>query len=827
MANRLIRIIFGTMAVPLGMAASAVAAPLDAAADATLDANAHLGTFLQGLAAMLLALLALAALLFLLWRIFQRSWGHHATEAELRRALSMLTHGFVAWLPDGEMVVSAPLQRALGLRRPVSSLADLFDASGSHGFAHGDFAKLEEAAAMLFSATEPLRPFNVLGAGKHFLVRMDRMTLNDQQVRLLWLEDVSEIWQNLVKRDREIAALTERNRMLAAALNALHVPVWVRGPDLRLAWVNAAYAQVVEADNATAAVADGVELLAGARASDANIEAAKTAQETGKQLVQRHYVVVDGQRRAMAVHNVPGGVSYAAVVGYAIDATPEEEVRGELTRHRKSYAETLNKLSTAVAIFDADKMLDFYNDAFVRLWNMPEDWLSGSPDYGELLEALRAARRLPEQVDFATWKRNHAALYSNLMEPLEEMWHLPDDTTLRVVTQPHPMGGLLILFEDVTDRLALERSYNTLTAVQRATLNNLHEGVAVFGSDGALALSNTAFATIWRWGDDDGQSLQVSAHLSDMVAHAETLLAGALEYDKFRQLVFNDDTERVVRGALLSFADGRIVNGSAVPLPDGATLLTFLDITDSTRIERALRERAEALETADRLKTEFVAHMSYELRTPLNNVIGFAELLDKEYYGPLNAQQHNYTRNILESSSHLLTLINDILDLAVIEAGGMVLSLTPVKVEPLLQGVVNMVREELVTRQQRLDVSVPDNMPDINADERRLRQVLYNLVSNAMKFTPENGRITLAAEDLGNAVRLSVSDTGLGMDPDEQRRAFDRFHRGKHAPQGQGVGLGLSLVQSIVGLHGGAVSIASEPKRGTRVEVTLPRQQAS
>src|SRR5690606_19574770 len=172
-------------------------------------------------------------------------------------------------------------------------------------------------------------------------------------------------------------------------------------------------------------------------------------------------------------------------------------------------------------------------------------------------------------------------------------------------------------------------------------------------------------------------------------------------------------------------------------------------------------------------------------------------------------------------------LINDILDLAVIEAGGMTLSMTPVKVETLLQGVANMVREEIATRQQRLEISLPNPMPDITCDERRLRQVLYNLVSNAMKFTPEQGRITLAAEDLGGTVRLSVSDTGVGMDIDEQSRAFDRFHRGKNAPQGQGVGLGLSLVQSIVDLHGGTVSITSEPKRGTRVDVILPRERAS
>lgn len=791
-----------------------------AAAQSLVAAAGPLSHFLVGLALVPLSFLALAGFFYIVWRVFLKT---RTTAAGLRPTLAMLSQGFVAWLPDGEVLASPWLQRQLGLRRPVSSLAELFDADGVRGFAHGDFAKLEDIAAALLSAADLPSAVDVIGAGKHFRVRADRMTLGAARIPILWFEDSSDLWRDLVKRDHELAAAAARTRMLAAAMDALGFPAWVRDNDLRLTWVNAAYAKAVEAPSAAAAVAQGVELVAAGPGGD-DAQAARAALQRGVAVSHRHYVVTDGQRRVMDVHNAPGSDPAAAVVGYAIDATAEEDVRAELSRHRESYAQTLNKLSTAVAIFAADRTLDFYNDAFVRLWRLPEGWLAGNPQHGDLLETLRAARRLPEQVDFPSWKNSQLARYSDLMEPVEEMWHLPDASTLRVVTQPHPLDGLLIFFEDVTDRLALERSYNTLIAVQRATLNNLHEGVAVFGSDGALTLLNTAFATIWGL---PAAAEDKSLHLSNMVAHAEPLLAGAAEFDKFRLLVFNDDTERVVQGARLSFTDGRMVDGSAVPLPDGATLLTFLDVTDSTRIERALRERAEALETADRLKTEFVAHMSYELRTPLNNVIGFAELLDKEYYGPLNAQQHNYTRNILDSSSHLLTLINDILDLAVIEAGGMALDITPVHVEQVLNSVAHMAREEIRARQQRLDINLPAAVAAVPADERRLRQVLYNLVSNAMKFTPAGGRIVLSAEDLGDAVRLSVSDTGVGMDPEEQQRAFDRFHRGKEAPQGHGVGLGLSLVQSIVELHGGSVALESEPKHGTRVVVTLPRRRAS
>jgi len=262
-------------------------------------------------------------------------------------------------------------------------------------------------------------------------------------------------------------------------------------------------------------------------------------------------------------------------------------------------------------------------------------------------------------------------------------------------------------------------------------------------------------------------------------------------------------------------------------LPDGAILLTYIDVTDSIRIERALRERNEALETADRLKTEFVAHISYELRTPLNNVIGFAELLDKEYYGPLNAQQHNYTRNILESSEQLLLLINDILDIAVIEAGGLKLEHGDVPVCDLLRGVASLAQEELRNREQILDVDCPDDIGSLEGDERRLKQALYNLLSNAMKFTPFRGRISLGARAKEDQILIWVEDNGVGIPEEEQGRVFERFHTGSNATQGKGVGLGLALVENFIALHGGSVELTSRPGEGTRVTCRVPVHQGA
>ena len=201
-------------------------------------------------------------------------------------------------------------------------------------------------------------------------------------------------------------------------------------------------------------------------------------------------MVVSGERRLLelAEQVIPGGSA-----GWALDLTAQEDLKDQLARHASAHADVLENLATAIAIYGSDLHLKFFNSAYARLWGVAEDRLSGEPHLSDVLELQRERRRLPEQSNFPAYKRERQKLYSTLIEPIEELQHLPDGTTLRMTVAPHPFGGVLFTFEDVTDRLALESSYNTLIAVQRETLNNLYEGVAVYGADGRLKLHNAAF----------------------------------------------------------------------------------------------------------------------------------------------------------------------------------------------------------------------------------------------------------------------------------------------------------------------------------------------
>jgi signal transduction histidine kinase len=355
--------------------------------------------------------------------------------------------------------------------------------------------------------------------------------------------------------------------------------------------------------------------------------------------------------------------------------------------------------------------------------------------------------------------------------------------------------------------------------VQRETLDNLHEGVAVIGGDGRLKLFNPAYCRIWGF---DPERLADSPPLADLVEQWRRFFPLAGDWEVRRARLMGELAERRPSRGVMTRGDGTAIEYSSVPLPDGATLFTYVDVTDRLRVETVLRERNIALETADRLKTEFIANVSYELRTPLNTILGFAEILANQYFGELTPRQLEYSRGILESSHRLLALINDILDLATIEAGYMALERIDTELHGLLANVLSLMRERARNQQLSLLFDCAPNIGALSIDPRRIKQALFNLLSNAFKFTPPGGTVTLAARREAGEVLFTVSDTGVGIPEQDQARVFDRFERATKFGRHSGAGLGLSLVKSFVELHGGRVDMSSIEGQGTTVVCHLP-----
>ncbi|MDG1997386.1 MAG: ATP-binding protein, partial [Emcibacteraceae bacterium] len=614
---------------------------------------------------------------------------------------------------------------------------------------------------------------------------------------------------------------SEKAKLLENALNVANFPIWIRGEDLKLQWINHAYVKAVGGESYDNVLEQNLELTTNTLGVSLK-SMAENASLNGEANAENHNIVIDGERKSMDFHNIPYDVDERkeAIFGYGQDITELQEAKGNLADHTESYGETLDKFSTAVAIFDSNMVLEYYNKAYLRLWGLPESLLFSHPSYGEILEALREARKLPEQANFPVWKKKQLEVYKEVIDPIESMMHLPDGKTLRVVMQHHPMGGMLILYEDVTDYFALESSYNTLIAVQRETLDNLNEGIAVFGFDGRLKLFNDGFTNIW---EVSSNFLKTDPHAYDVMDRCGKLFGSSEEIDNFKNMIVGGEVKKEASVGQVELNNDKVINYSLVPLPDGAILLIFIDVTDSYRVEYSLRKHNEALEEAQNIKTDFLAHMSYELRNPLNSVLGFAELLEKEYQGPLNDQQHQYMRNILSASDHLLDLINDILDLSVIEAGGLSIEVSEFNLNELMDNVVKKLEERMKQKSIELVVDYDPSIEMINADARRIQHSISNLISNAVKFTQNSGHIDIRTWQDEENYCISIRDDGVGIEANEFEDVFEKFYTGSNVPKGKGAGLGLSLVKIFIEKHGGEILVESDLGVGTEMTCKLPK----
>jgi len=626
---------------------------------------------------------------------------------------------------------------------------------------------------------------------------------------VLRLKDAAGIKRELVELLERYENLTAEAGALRAVVETLPSPVWTRSATGQLTFVNAAYARAVEAKSAAEAVNRRLEIL-----DQAARESIAQARLAGRAYSGRLAAAIGGAQRTFEVLEID---TEAGSAGIVVDATEVESMRSALTRLADAHRRTLDQLPTGVAMFDAGHRLTFYNEAYRTLWNLDAGFLDQRPTDSAVIEFLRMGRKLPEERDFRQWKSQLYEAY-RAVEAKDHTWHLPDGRTLRVVTTPNPDGGVTYLFHDVSERLDLERRFEELIHIQGETLNKLAEGVAVFGSDGRLRLHNAAFEAMWRL---SARALSDRPHIEKISALCRPLHGDAAAWGALREAVTAIESREPTLGRI-ERRDGRVIDCSTVPLPDGATLVTFHDVSDSVNVERALRERNEALEDADKIKVDFVHHVSYELRSPLTNIIGFVHLLGDPATGPLTEKQREYLEYITVSTNTLLALINNILDLATIDAGRMQLELTAVDIRETMMAAAEGVQDRTVGGGVSLDIKAPANIGSFVADKLRLRQILFNLLANALNFSPPGSIVTLNAERRADAIVFSVTDTGPGIPADMLEKVFDWFETHSLGSRYRGPGIGLSLVRSFVELHGGEVTITSALGQGTTVTCTFP-----
>jgi signal transduction histidine kinase len=616
----------------------------------------------------------------------------------------------------------------------------------------------------------------------------------------------AELAELHIERDR----LQTSIRTFQTLLDAVDMPSWQRDRNGELTWVNEAYGEAVAVRSPEMALKEKRELLE--TVTREKIKAVATLDNPFRDKVG---TIVDGNRTFYDVVDVRMPTGSA---GIASDVSKSEAARDELRRTIKSHAETLDLLATPVAIFDERQKLQYYNQAFRQLWDLDIPFLESTPGHGELLDRLRAKAKLPEQLNWKNWKETILSVYRSI-EPHTDLWHLPNGQTLRVFATARPQGGATWVFENLTEQVDLETRYNTLLIVQGETIDHLAEGVAVFAPDGRITLSNPAFRALWGITSEEAAP---GTHIRAIEAACQPSYEQADGWKTFTRIITSFDDERSQTSGKLELKTGLVLDYALIPLPNAQTMLTFVNVTDSALAERALKDKNAALRKADELKNDFVQHVSYELRSPLTNIIGFTDLLRTPGMDPLTSRQAEYLDHISNSSSLLLTLVNDILDLATVDAGIMELTYAPVTLNDLLDEVSLQIAHRLQENHVTLKISAEHDLGVIQADHQRLKQIFIKLLANAANFAPEGSAIGLKCWREDTDFMFTVSDSGPGMSQEALAKIFDRFESDSKGGRRTGAGLGLAIVKSFVSLHHGSISVDTAPGLGTRITCRIP-----
>ncbi|WP_370176908.1 PAS-domain containing protein [Alteriqipengyuania sp.] len=751
-----------------------------------------------------------------------RSRGADAARLTAKRLNRLLDEAPTAALlvrSDGRLEGSERLAHWLGLEELPQFLSELAK-HPDRGLTSEQLDELTEKVRLAQKSAAPFRMAVTLPGSSRSLAL--RGSLADPQVSpggaaLIWVFDFSESERELAKMREETTRAKSDFAALVGLIQAAPMPMWFRNKDMRLQIVNQAYVSAVGAQSAQEVVDQQVELVEAVDGTHPGA-IAQQASDTGEPIERIVSVTsVDGMRRRFRVSDLP--LSDEGVAGYAVDIQEQEDQAREHRAYREAQRSMLDRLSVGVAQFDGQRRLTFANQPFRRLFAVRPGAGALGTSFERLLSDARDEGRTPEVRDFPSWRKEHIAWFE-AGGTQDEDWPLSDGTHLSVVGQPMPDGGLALILEDRTEQLSIAANRDTLLRTRTAMLDSLFEALAVFAPDGTLQLWNHSFPETWGL---EPEALDRHPSVDTLLTLIQPNLARQKQVKGVGEVIRSATLDRKERAGRLQMADGRTIEFAGIPLPDGNGLLTTLDVTANEQAETALRDRAEALEQADKVKTRFLANMSYEFRTPLTSIGGFAELLEAEVAGPLTDGAKEYVAAILESVARLTDQVENVLDLSQSEAGLLPIAPRELSLLAFVAGVARAREDAVEAKSITLDLKGSQSLI-VSADPRQLGRAIGQLLDNAIEACGESGRILVDLGKYEDGVRIVISDDGRGMDEAELEHALDGMREASGPDTSRRQGLGLPLAKQLVEAHGGRFDIQSRKGEGTSVSLWLPKR---
>lgn len=602
--------------------------------------------------------------------------------------------------------------------------------------------------------------------------------------------------------DRLLSA-EQRALTLEEGFDSAPLYAWRRDSNGRLDWMNNLYVAAVEAPALDVAVSCQIELLSGPDA-DKPKQLAELARKTQEPQIKRLKTIIGGERCSLEFHEIP---HKSGTLGFAIDVTKQVAATTALNMQMRANEETLDRLHRGVAVFSNDLRLTYANETANEIWRLDRAWLETHPSLREILNNLREINRVPQVRSFPVWRDEFLQACKNRDDSVARQWHLADGTALRVIVQSHPMGGVMLLLEDVTDYFALQRDAATLSAVYLSTFSRLSEGVIVFGLDGRSRIANTAFLDLWNLTLEDVKE----DHIIEISKKCSPLFENKSVWTRALEQISAASESREVWQETLIRKDSSVLSMASAPLPDGATMFAFSDITDSFYKERVLMEQNDQLEEILMLRGQFLKSIhgaSHELKIPLNTIVGFSEILSQEMYGDLNARQHEYIDGISQASNDLRQLISGIIDLAMLQSDYFAFRIESIDVNPMLISIAEFVRRN-TPEAQRIEIDCPPSIGEIPGDASRFREIIHTLLMATLPDLEKDDSIQIGARREGS--RLIVWIGALKAEiPSHIRDIFARNDLGDSIPDLRRTELGITLVRQFVERQGGSVTFQNQ-----------------
>lgn len=733
--------------------------------------------------------------------------------------LSAADDGWIAWNDENEYIGSSKKFRdfvSIKKNAPIR-ITDIVDSL--HPESADDFT------VYLTKLLKNNEEFSFIAKTKNeqsIELRGARRIISKIESLILWCRDVTEISKEFESMRKVVDDALYSYTGTTEALNTLPIPVWKRDRDLRIIYCNKCYANML-GKTVENIVAENIPLVPGNLFGQGH-SLAENAKKCNKSQSIVQHVVVGGTRKQFSIHEC---VKPDGLVGYALDVTSTEKLASQLDKLITSNCEVLNGISSAIAIYDSNMKLAFFNNSFQYMMKLESGWLHSKPTFSEVLDELRSNRRLPEVADFQAFKKEQQALFTSVVEPVQNMMHLPNGKSLRQMIAPYTAGGLVFIYEDVTNSLLLQQKNNTLLAVQKETIDHLYEGIIVCGSDNRMKIMNKALADIWEL---DLEQLDVKEmHLSDLLNNIKEQLDFDGEWTKFREYAISNLTDRIPKTGRLTKKNGHVILFSYVPLPDGAHMYSMVDITDTCTVENAILEKNQALHAAHRLEMEFITGVSTEIKSPLSVLIEASDLLLHEYYGQLNNKQKNFCKYIFEAANQLHQLINNTIDMVAVDKSPVKLVFDDFPITEAIDEVLLNLQQRIQEKNIEIIKSYDENIPDFYGNKVRMKQVFFNIILNALQYSPDGGIVEVIVRFQNDEMKILVKDTGFrhGGQKSGKRRIFTRVSKEEAMrPVASSHNISMPLVRSLVAKHGGRIKIVSDVK-GTSVLCIFPQKKTA